>query len=623
MRMEYGLFDRAVLQRNRNVCDVAFGGSCKAEGVVMARVKRNGRVVSGFAAKRIGAATGGKFEGVLKGLKAGGPYDVELSIGAAKGKGGEKLTVRSVLVGDVWILAGQSNMEGIGHLKNAAKPHPMVRALYLNDRWNTAKDPINNLSLAIDRVHWFDGKPRSRGKHVGAAPGVAFGQNMHRRTGVPQGLIPCAHGGTSMEQWDPAIRDRGDESFYGAMCRRFNAHGRRVAGVVWYQGEKDAASEASDAYTSRMKTFVAAVRRDMHDPKLPFVLVQIARVIGGNVARHDPWTSVQDQQRRLPEVISNCSVVPAVDLPLDDHIHISAAGQNQLGVRLAYAMSVLKEGRKAGLPPIAVNRITPVQDEISGQINFEVRFANVVGKLRAGGLPTGFAFVDSRGDKSLPFDIRLQGDRAILRTMFTLETAQDKRVHYGLGTDTYCNITDEADRSLPVFATRSTSSERAITPFVREARVSPMLPGAGKLEQLTYPANLESLNLFTRAFQSYFMSRHEEFMQSTDDRVAYFACAFDCPERMSLAVLLGYDGPVRMWLDGRDMYHDPNGTNPAITDSAKVRFDAAPGRHEVLIALGSAAGNAWGIFLRFERLDVTKEQLKNGPEHYKLPRLLG
>ena len=53
---------------------------------------------------------------------------------------------------------------------------------------------------------------------------------------VPQGVICCAHGGTSMDQWSPEGRDLGgDESLYGAMYRRFVHNGSRVKGMFWYQ----------------------------------------------------------------------------------------------------------------------------------------------------------------------------------------------------------------------------------------------------------------------------------------------------------------------------------------------------------------------------------------------------
>jgi hypothetical protein len=92
---------------------------------------------------------------------------------------------------------------------------------------------------------------------------------------------------------------------------------------------------------------------------------------------------------------------------------------------------------------------------------------------------------------------------------------------------------------------------------------------------------------------------------------------------MRLAGLFGYDGPLKAWVDGKQVFHDPNGINPAIPDKGKAVIHAEPGDHEVLIALGTHHGAAWGIYLCFERLDVAKKQLLMGPEHYVMPKVLG
>ncbi len=102
--------------------------------------------------------------------------------------------------------------------------------------------------------------------------GLSFAVEMVKRTGVPIGLIPCAHGGTSMSQWDPTLKDKGGDSLYGAMIRRFQTIGGKVAGVVWYQGESDASPSAAPKFPTKFEEFVAAVRRDFGQPDLPFYM---------------------------------------------------------------------------------------------------------------------------------------------------------------------------------------------------------------------------------------------------------------------------------------------------------------------------------------------------------------
>ncbi|MDW8345282.1 MAG: hypothetical protein RMM51_12440, partial [Verrucomicrobiae bacterium] len=88
-----------------------------------------------------------------------------------------------------------------------------------------------------------------------------------------------------------------------------------------------------------------------------------------------------------------------------------------------------------------------------------------------------------------------------------------------------------------------------------------------------------------------------EIQQASGDRFVLYRCRLRAPEPMKLAALLGYDGPVKLWIDGSERFHDPTGTNPAIPDARVVLFDAA-GEHELVIALGTNHGRAWGIFLR-------------------------
>mgnify|MGYP003782640587 CR=1 FL=1 len=89
---------------------------------------------------------------------------------------------------------------------------------------------------------------------------------------------------------------------------------------------------------------------------------------------------------------------------------------------------------------------------------------------------------------------------------------------------------------------------------------------------------------------------------------------------MSLALRLGYDGPVKVWVDGTPVFHDPAGSNPARIDAATVPFRAAAGRHAIVIALGSNGGKACGVFCRVERRDLTARQLNADPPRYRMPK---
>lgn len=622
MNIELGLFDHCVLQRTgKDVCDAVIQGVCAGKGEVLARVRSAGKAARGFGknAVAIGQAARGRFKAQLKGLPVGGLYEIELSVGP------EKTKVRDVLVGDVWLLAGQSNMEGNGLLRDALPTSPKVRAFAMDDHWGVARDPLHWPFDAVDEVHaklLITLNQKKPAKPItGVGPGMAFAQEMLRHTRVPQGLIACAHGGTTMEQWDPAQKKHDGSSLYGALLRRFVKNGSRVAGLLWYQGESDALANQLAPYVQRMTRLIRSLRKDLGNAALPVVMVQISRTIGDSGPTGQLWNAMQEMQRRLPETVRHLAVVPSIDLPLDDDIHISATGHKTLGPRLADAMCGLIGACKAK-PQIQPAGFT-VNEDRPGHAEVHVKFANVVGKLKAPGRPVGFALGRPLATPGI-FDVKLAGSTAIIRTYMSLSQLKSMSVHYGIGADPVCNIVDEANRSLPVFGPMYLSKPRALTSFIRQMRVSDMLPSAGKPHELPRPA-LESLPMKPRTFGGDFCDIHMDVQaHGGGDALIVFACRFQCPQPMRLKLEMGYDGPVKAWIDQDAVFHDPSGTNPAKpTDKGTATFEAAAGEHELIVALGTNNGSAWGVFLRFERLDVSRRQLQAGPLAYQLPALLG
>ncbi|MCE9589755.1 MAG: sialate O-acetylesterase [Planctomycetes bacterium] len=627
MHILTGLFDHGVLQRtNRNVSDAPVTGETDASGAVVARVKRGSATVKGFNNKRVGDASRGKFEARLAGLPTGGPYLVELAILGADGKAADKIAVKDVLVGDVWIAGGQSNMQGCGLYKNRAKKHPLVRAFYMDDHWAVAEDPIHNLEIAVDPVH--NGGNRVDRPVIGTAgvgPAVMFAKDMHRRTGVPQGILACAHGGTSMSQWDPKLLNQGGGSLYGASIRRLRKNGGKTAGIIWYQGESDCSAAAAPLYTERMIELVNCYRRDAGDKTLPFVAVQLGRVAGWE---DGSWNAVQEAQRRLAEIVTNFSITPAIDLRLDDTIHISGEDQQRLGLRLAYAMDALVRGKKGGIPPITFRKFRLETHPRMATLSIVVEFDNVVGKLRTapGIRPAGFVICDPNPVKVI-WDIELKGDEVHLHTNFARAALSNKSLHYGHGTDPVCNITDAADRLIPVMGPVTIGEQRAITPPMTTLDVAfPIDMDAESgcdrvLNGLKLPPNLDTLPWKNRTFPGPMIDLHTEYDGlKPRDFITYFRCRFEAPEEMKLSVVLGYDGPVKLWVDGKELWHDPHGTNPAWEDRAKAPCNVKAGTHEIVVALASNEAKAWGIFLRLERTDISKALIKKGPSAYVMPR---
>jgi sialate O-acetylesterase len=237
---------------------------------------KGGQLVSATANGANLVAQGVKLvDGKLTGVPAGGPYTIGYVIKTATGVVGS--SVGPLFVGDLWVLAGQSNMEGVGDLIDVMPPDPRVMLLGMDGKWTQAEEPLHWLIDSPDPVHSGDPKTRSersaqqhKTRMKGAGLGLAFAVALADSTGVPIGLVATAHGGTSMEQWNPAKKEQGGNSLYGSMLRQVKLAGGKVRGVLWYQGESDAMGGAWKVYPKVFTDFIAAVRSDFGQPELPF-----------------------------------------------------------------------------------------------------------------------------------------------------------------------------------------------------------------------------------------------------------------------------------------------------------------------------------------------------------------
>ncbi len=366
-------------------------------------------------------------------LSVGGPYTID--------------DAHDVLVGDIWLLAGQSNMEGIGDLINVEKPSPFVHSFQSREEWAIAEEPLHWLGETQHIVHhslWGDEQvppalpPRDPNRNKGAGLGIPFAKERYIRTGVPVGLIPSAHGGTSMEQWNPELRDRGSASLYGATLERFKSIGGRIAGILWYQGESDAYPEGVELYQQRMIALIQAFRTDFSQPDLPFYFVQLGRFTASETS-NESWNGIRELQRQLSTALPNVAMTAAIDLELDDVIHIGTQGLKRLGRRLA---------------DIADGQLPPEVDSVTfdaQKLQIRVSYKHVRGNLHAAGRPQGFS-LRSRDGKELIviYKVTLDEHTAILH-LVTNELPKDVQLFYGWGCDPYCNIIDGADASLPAF----------------------------------------------------------------------------------------------------------------------------------------------------------------------------
>ena len=434
-----GLKDGMVMQRNgQNVCEITVQTDVKLSSV-------------SYIGSSVGSADVlpvGEDRYFITGIPVGGPYTV---------MAGEAV-FSDIYVGDVWILAGQSNMEGVGWLSSEDKEFqgdPTVRALFMEDEWRPAKHPLHTPWKAVDKVHTeVIGSAPPPGVCRGVGPGLAFGLKMKELSGVPQGLLCCAHGGTTMEQWTPSTKHLGGgKSLYGAMLRRFHANGAHIRGMFWFQGCSEAFCRTNDRFTETMKAFFQECRQDMGG-EFPVVQVQISRVVSVDQNELTAyWNDIQDQQRRLGDSVPKLYTIASLHGSMDDMIHLSGHTQQQLGEQAAGCMYHLLHGEneKGCLPPPAYKGYRVSDDGQTGSVQIEITYDNLIGELQSKGRPSGFSLNMAKDKLTNPiiFDIQLHGHTVLLRVAKRACEMQGYSLYYGFGINPYCNITDSMGRSIP------------------------------------------------------------------------------------------------------------------------------------------------------------------------------
>lgn len=378
---------------------------------------------------------------------------------------------------DLWILAGQSNMQGrglIGDPRFRPQPDDAVWSFSMAQEWEPAVEPLHRLWESVTPAHGLLMRPglpeadrgmtdeqlatRLREQPIhGPELGVPFGRAVAAATGAAVGLIPTAHGGTSLSQWAPTDDETG-ASLYSSMIvrtrRAVATSGGTLRGVLWYQGESDTMPAAAAVYETALRAWVDAVRADLSQPDLPVHVVQLGRLILPPADENpvgfdeDAWDAIRDIQLRAPQAISRSSVVPAVDLGLADGIHIDAPGLDRLGRRLARVA--------LGHPTPGVRDVIRIADQANGLPVLQVNCDGVDDGWTQASRITGFSTHRRDGRRHETVGVvearRDVDDPTAIQVVLT-GWDDDIALGYGRGYDPACTLTDHADMALPSFLT--------------------------------------------------------------------------------------------------------------------------------------------------------------------------
>ncbi|MEO1982101.1 MAG: sialate O-acetylesterase [Fuerstiella sp.] len=220
----------------------------------------------------------GRWLVTLKAQKADGkPRQIKVA-------GKNTIDLEDILVGEVWIGSGQSNMEW--QLKNtigaaeaiAAANHPNVRLFHV---------PKVNAKETADDVNakWKICTPEN--VPTFSAVLYYFGKRLHEELDVPVGLINSSWGGSPIEPW--TVKDGNSGGMYNGMIAPLT--NVAVKGAIWYQGETNVIRKNGLTYLDKMKDLIEGWRKEFRNDELAFHFVQIA-----------PWSGAGYASGQLPSL---------------------------------------------------------------------------------------------------------------------------------------------------------------------------------------------------------------------------------------------------------------------------------------------------------------------------------
>lgn len=274
----------------------------------------------------------------VKTPEAGGPYEILL-------KGYNQIKLSDVLIGEVWLCSGQSNMEMSAAWGITNGEAEMARATDSGIRlFNIPKRTADAPQLDLDAT-WQACSPETA-KHFSAAA-YFFAQRLREEMkDVPIGLVLSAWGGTPAEVWISSQGVSSNQEVTSEAAKRqpsewcphlpgktYNAmiapiRNFRFAGALWYQGESNVGSSVYDLTLSAL----ISDWRHQFQSELPFFIVQIAPYANGET-QSQSVAVVQDAQRRVAETVKQTGLVVISDVSTPDDIH--PKDKKTVGMRLA------------------------------------------------------------------------------------------------------------------------------------------------------------------------------------------------------------------------------------------------------------------------------------------------
>lgn len=372
------------------------------------------------------AGTDGKWVARLDAGEAGGPFELVVA-------GRNTVAFKDVLVGEVWLAGGQSNMAwtmktlagaNLDSAKAADYPNLRLMNFQGGGRWN-ACTPLTVLDFS--------------------GTGYYFGRDLHKALNIPVGIMLSAIGGTDIERWmDPAAiaaeptlaGDTAAGTLYAKWIAPLAPFSLR--GAIWYQGENNA--RFTDAlkptwvvanYRKRFDGLIRGWRKVWNQGDFPFYYVQLPNInqLQTSPSGESPWAEMREAQR-LSLTTPNTGMAVAIDIGLAEELH--PPNKWDIGKRLADMARAKTYGENGVAHAFPMYQAMQVQGK-----TLRLSFRDAAGlTTRAGAKPAGFAIAGT-DNKWAWADAVINKDTVVLSSA---AVAVPAKVRYGWGQNPPCNL---------------------------------------------------------------------------------------------------------------------------------------------------------------------------------------
>lgn len=393
----------------------------------------------------------GRWSVFLNPAQPGGPFELTV-------KGRNTIALTDVLVGDVWVASGQSNMEM--RVESTANAEAEIAAAnYPRMRLFQALHKVSDYPLDdIAARPWAPCTAATAAKFSAVA--YYFGRDIQQQLDVPLGLIEADWGGTPADAWtslralsaDAALMPvfsewslmndaratallqlQKQEREWERAAAQAKSEGRTprdrpwqpnqdnswmpaglfnamiapltrfpIRGVIWYQGESNTAPERATLYARLFQTMIRDWRRAWGQGDFPFLYVQLANY---ETSPQSLWPEVRDAQRQTL-ALANTGMAVTIDIGMPKNIH--PVNKQDVALRLALAARAIAYGGKLEYSGPLYRQVTPEGDSL------RVWFEHAAGGLKSKGTELNGFEIAGPDRKFWPAQARIDGATVVV-----------------------------------------------------------------------------------------------------------------------------------------------------------------------------------------------------------------